>query len=289
MLLDHKNVTVKRFNSPEDYLAFLHTLSPEHWREGETNWYGTQRHNALQLLEKGDVSLVHKAEAIISQISTADIQTPGVPLTVPSVVGFMPLVPAVLAGLPENMLTRVASDIKGYQEPLVIYADASVSGGISEQEIMNKGVAILSYLMLIQNVRPVELYLCNSGSTAHRAGRGQAITVKLTSNPLDLARACFMLTSMTYCRRIALSAFQKIGGVTNYTNGSGTGWVWNVETSNNQHGPLTDEYEAAMRRVYDIEPDVLFIKHGYMYDKLMKSNPIAWVRLMIEKHIQHGE
>jgi len=54
-------------------------------------------------------------------------------------------------------------------------------------------------------------------------------------------------------------------------------WPWDNEPTRSDHEPL-------MRSLLDMSPEDVFIPGGYLFDKLMKKDPIQWVKNMISKH-----
>lgn len=267
---------VVRHDSSEAYLEYVKQMPRSNRMEDRRGWGGVDNWDQVfKLLANGDASLVPQAERIMDQVKAENIDAPGVSLILPSVVGFMPNVPAAIIGHPESMFSRQVSDIVGYQTPLSIYVETTISAGVEHHEIMNKGIAILAFAMYMQAIRPVEIFMTSSGSIHDHS---QVTVVKVASNPIDLSRACFMLTSPTYARKIGYSVHGYMAGRSNY---GGHNWAWGIYP---ECGEAFERVERIMRQLLGMEQTDIFIGPGYLYDYQMRTNPVAWIKEMIEKH-----
>jgi len=74
------------------------------------------------------------------------------------VVGFIPNVPTSIIGHPKNMWRR---DMSEQENLITIYTEVVVSGGVSHKEMVQRGIALLAFVMVMQAVRPIELYTIN--------------------------------------------------------------------------------------------------------------------------------
>lgn len=261
-LYDAKRDKLKRFDAPEEYHAWLSTFQ----FRGD-HWSGGSREDNLNKLANGDMSLVQEAEALVNKMIDAQVFTLGVPMLQHSVVGFVPNVPAAIIGHPKDMWRRNTEDTQSLNSPLSIYAEVVVSGGVSHEELMQRGIAVLAFVMAMQSVRPIELYTYQGLGNSHGA---YGTVTKVETKPLDLARAAWMLTSPGYARTLAFAGAYHLGPA----DGS---WPWNSY-------PVKSEYEPSMREMLEMQPEDIFLCGAFLNDKLALSNPVEWVRQMIAKH-----
>ena len=59
-------------------------------------------------------------------------------------------------------------------------------------------------------------------------------------------------------------------------------WGWNLSPGN-------VNYTVSLRDMLGCEPQDILIEGGFLHDKLMLNDPIAWVKLMLEKHTNKQE
>src|SRR4029077_8682402 len=155
-------VDIKHFDSPEaygDWIIDQWEQNPDIDRSGDYNsWAGKQIKVAADILTKGSTEHLARAEQIISQLEIDDILTNAKPVLQSSVVGFIPNVPAVIAGRPDCMYNRGWIEEPNAVAPLSVYVETTVSAGVSDREIINRGIAVLAFVLAMESVRPVDLY-----------------------------------------------------------------------------------------------------------------------------------
>jgi hypothetical protein len=269
---------IRRFDSPEEYHSWLSTIPSHIAHRYADSWSGGSFESNMDKLAHGDMSVVDEANAIIDQLKDAQVFTVGIPVMRSSVVGFIPNVPAAIIGHPKDMWRRDIEDNTNLNAPLTIYTEVVVSGGVEHEELMRRGVAVLAFVLAMQAIRPVELY------TINMLGGGRACygtVTKIETKPLDLARAAYMLTSTGYARALAFSSAY---AMSNQVHGDCSGqWPWGSN-------PQNREYEPAMREMLGMQPEDIFLCGAFLYDKLALTDPVAWVKQMIEKHnVTQGE
>jgi len=89
---------------------------------------------------------------------------------------------------------------------------------------------------------------------------------------MDVSRAVYMLTDASYNRRLHHAASSKQCNSPNVG-----GWPFHSI-------PGQASYEKGIRELLSMQPDDVYLPGGYLTDKLMLNNPVAWVQQMIEKH-----
>lgn len=262
-------INIKHFDSPEEYAEFLRTI-PTQYNCREGSWCGASTDQGIKTLEQGDSSRLAKAQAIIDKLDLAHIFSNDVPVLEPCIAGFIPNVPAAIAGHPEAMFRRGFVESPSVSAPLAIYIEVSVSEGVSHDQLIARGVAVLAFALAMEQVRPVDVYAVALSGKGERPGIYGSVT-KIASRPMDMSRAVWMLTDATYARQLHFTAGNYLSGCT--TTGH-VPWAYSFDSA----------YEGKVRKLLELQPDDVFMKGGYLFDTLMLNDPVAWVRAMIEKH-----
>jgi hypothetical protein len=159
---------------------------------------------AMECARNGDASLVARSDEYLSALEI-EAPTSQAWRTLDSVVGAFPNVPAYLAGNPHNMRLRRRTNVD--TAPLTIVVDIGSSAGVSQDQLLKRGAALLALVRVLSNLRPVELYattMLGSDTEAH------ITIVKIDTTPLDLARAAFMLSHPAYGRGLMYQYFRKV-------------------------------------------------------------------------------
>lgn len=237
--------------------------------------------SSLHKLQHGDMANVAAMERIIAQMQDQQIFASGLPMPVRSYWGTAPNINAVITGQPKTMYRRKRSENLSITAPISIFVDTVVSDGLSESAIINRGVAIMAFTMAMNIIRPVELTAIALGNP-HGYSKKQikaayGSIVKLDTKPIDLARASFALTSKEYCRGLAFSCMRDCAD----TSGCGIAWPWSLCGAGN---PTSQEYIDTMRHVCGASSNDVLVVGGHLTDRLMLTDPIAWVKQMLAKH-----
>jgi len=255
-----------RFENPAAYAQWLETIprdmvsACEGWQDN--SFSGGDFNSAVSRLINGDTKGLEQAEKIIDKMRDAHVFTQGQPIIVSSIQGYVPNVPAVLMGHPEDMLVRSHSENQVETTPLKVFIETTVSASLSHAELINRGVACLALVMALGMQRPVELYACSFGDPAYNS-RVYGAIVKLDSHPLDLGRAVYMLTNPAYCRRLM---FATVHQQADYRRMSSIPFCRN------------------RRDICGCDVNDILIEGGHGGDELMLRDPIAWVKKMLAKH-----
>jgi hypothetical protein len=174
---------------------------------GGASWYGGESPaDTLRLTETGDQRLVSQAQELLDKLDTA-IEVPRKAWE-RAPVGVYCAVPDVLAGLPTPMRRMVEQ--RDDRAPINIISVITSSGGLSAQVMLKRGVAILALAMALARVRPITLSVV---SILDGKDNGETVVcARVNTAPLDLASACYVLTSAGFCRRLTYGLMMKING-----------------------------------------------------------------------------
>lgn len=258
-----KQKTVASFyDSIGDFRKALDGLQPHASDRSASSWNGNESWDqAKRSLLKGRLSAVDKAAKLIDKLAANSIE-----LTTPqweqSVAGYIPCVPAFLAGHPDNMyrLNSVESD----RAPVRIFASVCVSGGVEADDLEKRGVAILALCQKLGSVRPIELY-----AYADMGGSGWACMpcIKIETSPLDLATATYALSAPAFLRQLCF-------GWARQYDWSGQ-WAWDQPPQSAESRRRTSE----LLRVTDND---LLICGGYSTDPLIRR-PVEWINEQVAR------
>lgn len=266
---------IQTFESPEEFADFAGT-DPIVETMGSDPWGGASIASGVKSLKEGDTTNLDAARAILDQIDTSGLVSEFMPTLQVSVVGAFPSIPAYLAGSPEQMMHIDYEEMPSPTSPLNVYVETSVSEGVNLDQLLKRGVAVLAFVLAMEAIRPVNLYVaCPMSPRGEKKYIVSCPIVKVASRPMDLGRAVFMLTSVTFARRMMFSAMYKIAGYKRYTGR--IDWM-------NESGPTAKDYELRFRKLVGMQPTDVFLKGGHLFDELMLRNPVQWVKNMIEKH-----
>lgn len=284
-----KGTRILWHDSPEDYVDFLSDDTVKysygtHREKNSDSWSGLPYDQALEKLRLGDDSRAILAEKVMQDVMASDIITLGRPEIVPAIVGSIPNVPAVLAGMPETMLTRSKTDAYSASAPIRIFLDVGISAGVTVPQLIKRGVAALAFTMVMKQIRPIELYALINYLPGGCSGYGlnsndvAAINiVRVETNPLDLGRSSWMLTDPAYARTLS---FSTCAYMTWDLHKMPRGDRWGVHWGYNSY-PASEGYIEKVRKALDLQPQDIFIKGGALDDRLMLEKPVEWINRMI--------
>lgn len=193
-----------------------------------TKFYGSSCKDTIEYGKFGNDKYVDRANRILESVE-AKINDTGIDTSAfkidRSSFGGAPIVPAYLAGNPNNMLVRRKLDMD--TNPINVYIDLTVSASVEDFEIENRGVAALALTMLISRIRPVNLYLstfvCIGGEKLNTSGA----ICKVETSPLDIARAQWAMCSPEFLRRLGFMVAERHAYERNESSSSYIPWPFN--------------------------------------------------------------
>ena len=235
------------------------------WSGQGLEWYGNETEaQSLRFAHEGNTRLVPEAEALIHNLDTMIETTRRV--WQPSPAGAFPVVADYLRGLPTSMRRMLHE--RDESAPITILVNTSCSAGIDADTIERRGAVILALVLALSRIRPVTL---KAVAFMHGRADGETIlSATINTNPLDLATACYVLTSAGYARRLTYN----IARAVNSFNGS-----WPKDF---------DYYHPALYYTYLktlLSPDparTLVVGAAQLGDDLL-SDPVAWITNQIQR------
>lgn len=187
-LLAYVDQTVK------PYVAFRSGHDPKYY--GKHNWRDT-----LTLARSGDDSYAARVDAIVDNISNIDDTPTRQWLDSPA--GAYPIVPNVLAGMPDNMRRQIYD--ADQSAPINFVANLACPAFMTPEMLENRGIGILAVIRKAMLAgRPIELtigveYKIDQGQHASKAG---FFGVKVPLEVISYAHLCFMIINISFTRRI---------------------------------------------------------------------------------------
>lgn len=181
---------------------------------------------------------------------------------VASPVGSFPNVAEFLQGLPMNMRRRQEQESE--QSPIRVVVETLVSAGVKEEQIVRRGAAVAALVMRMNEIRPVELWVCWGMRIRHNDIIGR---VKLDTTPISLSNIVAVLSTPQFCRGIMFAEARSKARETQ----SGIRWAWGTEPSGQYH-------VQQMREALELEPQDIYLPGGYLSEaSLFMRDPVAWV------------
>jgi len=189
-------IITRTFASTEALAAFAATHS-HRAVSGMDSWAGGTFAQAQEWLREGDTRYVAQSEALMEKFEKLTLPTQGRTWH-NEVAGFVPNVPAYLAGNPQSMRRR--KRVESPTAPITVFVDVFASSSFSQDKIVARGAAVLALVRILARFRAVTLWVCCT-STAHD-GTHICSAVQINTTPIDLAHAGYMLCGPSFLRHI---------------------------------------------------------------------------------------
>lgn len=172
--------------------------------DGNKKWYGAGYDEAMELLKNGYQPTVDALRGVFKANVTGEgkrfkFQN--------SPVGFAPIVPLALMGVPNSMLDMRMRPIKA--KVVDVYMDMTCKSGTKSKEIMDASKKVLSAVIELerQGYR-FNLYSC-TGYFDDKTGDVVCVKVKSAEQPLDLKRVSFPMAHTAFFRVLGFDWYSK--------------------------------------------------------------------------------
>lgn len=234
-------------------------------------WFNDESESdTLRKAELGDTTLVDAAERALAKLENV-IETPR-KVWERNVAGAFCCVPDVLAGLPTPMRRQVIT--RDETSPITVLAITTSSGGISAKTLAKRGTVILALVMALARIRPVSLQQL---TILNGADEGETIiTSEINTHPLDLATACYVLTSAGFARRLTYGLGKALN---NFTGGWPRRYCY---------GSPEPYYEYLRNRLTPDPKKCLLIGAAELHDELLVQ-PTEWLNKQIARFTSEQE
>ncbi|MCJ8334775.1 MAG: hypothetical protein MJH10_11085 [Epibacterium sp.] len=197
-------------------------------------------------ITRGDAGLVERSDALLEQIETIERLADNNPSTVRAVTGGVADVPAYLQGSPVAMRMRRRVESKA---PLNICVSCITSSGISADIIQRRGAAVLALLRKLEAAgHPVTLHVTGGMKPNHKT---VFLAAKMDSQPIDLARSCYILGDAEFQRQAMFETVcRHVGTTSGHIRWPFGDYDWNTS--------LTDQ-QAAYGQLLNCPPEQILI------------------------------
>lgn len=235
----------------------------------DTSWFnGETREQSIALALSGDTRLVPEAEKLLDQLDTG-IETPR-KIWEPNVAGAFASVPDFLSGRPTSMRRQV--QVHDEHQPITILVDLGSSTATKIETMRKRGISALALTLALARIRPVSLWVVDCGNGKHE---GETIVAApINTTPLDLATACYVLTSAGFARRICY-------GLEQARNQFSGGWPKGYNASNPQH-----YYHRRVLPSLGFDPKYTLIIPAAHINSPLVTKPMEFIQDQI-KHFVH--
>lgn len=173
-------------------------------KEASQRWHGADYDGTMELLRNGYQPTVDALKGVFK----ANVSGEGKRFKFQnSPVGFAPIVPLALMGVPNSMLDMRMKPIKA--KVVDVYMDMTCSSGTKSKEIMDASKKVLSAVIELerQGYR-FNLYSC-TGYFDGNTGDVVCVKVKSAEQPLDLKRVSFPMAHTAFFRVLGFDWYSK--------------------------------------------------------------------------------
>lgn len=199
---------------------FTDMASADNW-----GWRGCKSwEDALDMMRNGYQPTVEKLMGLLKVSAMGN----GKRITFQNnIVGYAPVVPLALKGVPNNMIDTRMKPIKC--KVLDVYYDMTVSCGVDSDDIIKNGQKLLGAMLELEaqgyafNLYAIQPY--SDGNSSDML----VVKIKSSSQPIDLKRISFPLTHTAFFRAIGFDWYNKVPGG-KYRSGRGSA-LCNMEST----------------------------------------------------------
>ena len=237
------------------------------------SWLGGETESeTLKFASFGNPTLVPAAEKQMEKLD-AVIETQKL-IWESAPVGAYYSVPDVIVGRPTCM--RKKTFVADESAPIAIYVSTVCSRGISAETLAKRGTTILALVMALSRIRPTSLHIMSYVDGPNDRSGETVVTAQINTSPLDLASACYGLTSAGFTRLITYELMHKLNGAQGF-------WPRDYRYG----GP--QPYLDGLKHKLNLDPKkTLMIAPAELHDELL-ANPIDWINQQIKLFTQENE
>lgn len=209
------DVNVEIYNTVSDMVTLLKTrnitnssFDDQQTKQIDTSWVGVRSYDeACEFLHNGYQPSVEK----LKERMKAKYVGEGKRITFHNdVVGYAPIVPLAMQGVPQSMLNHKMKPIKA--KVIDVFYDITVNCGTTSEQILNNGSNLLGAVVdLEQEGYKINIYAIQSYSDEKNCDM-LVIKIKDSKQPMDLKRMSFPLTHTAFFRVIGFDWYSRVPG-----------------------------------------------------------------------------
>lgn len=257
---------IRRFRSTSEMVRCFKETGAKSYDLGSQWTGGESEAETLRKAVVGDRSLVGEAETLLHQLQTK-IETPH-RIWDRAAAGPICIVPDILVGLPTPF--RRQREVHEDSRPIEIFFDVGSSGGISASILQKRGTVALALVMALCRIRPVSLHIIDCSNGNFDRTDETVLTARIETAPLDLAAACYALTSVGLVRGLMYGLETKLNGFTG-------GWPKGFSLANPK-----PYYDKLMPRLTANLSQTLLIEAARINDPML-AEPVEWINAQIRR------
>lgn len=215
---------------------------------------------AVEYGRVGFDAIMPRVQTILSKIDDT-VELPDIRgyAWMPNTTGAYVSVPAYLSSAPNPMRNR--RKVIKETAPIKIYVTSLFPAWCSVEQLLTRYSAILAYLMLIESVRPVDLYLVGSMRLEGQEINGRIPVIHMPSKPIQLSLAAFTMHP-SFVRQLVFTYGEARMKVPSYI-------------------PLLRHREDDIMAALNLDAEDIYLPMVDREDILM-TEPEAWVKGMID-------
>lgn len=209
------DVNVELYNTVSDMVTLLKTrnitnssFDDQQTKQIDTSWVGVRSYDeACEFLHNGYQPSVEK----LKERMKAKYVGEGKRITFHNdLVGYAPIVPLAMQGVPQSMLNHKMKPIKA--KVIDVFYDITVNCGTTSEQILNNGSNLLGAVVdLEQEGYKINIYAIQSYSDSSNCDM-LVIKIKDSRQPMDLKRMSFPLTHTAFFRVIGFDWYSRVPG-----------------------------------------------------------------------------
>lgn len=195
-----------------DFTEFLTTCDERECNFGyvrtryndDDDWAGASYKQARNMLTHGYEKTVKAVHAKVNQLQKQGVTKP--PTRVRDYVGFTPIVPNVILGIPKAMWNN--KQVPKKSKVVTLVYDCGVSCCVSSEELAEHGAQVVSYVMNLERLGyrvRIDAIAGFSGSKTYMV----RIPVKNENNPINLKRVSFPMTHVGMLRTLGFDWYER--------------------------------------------------------------------------------
>ena len=227
--VDRQEYIIEEFTSYSELLKVNDSREPIHGEvrtKAKRSWNGATYDEAVEMLLYGwqDAEKVNTVKDRIRELEKMqDVEK----LSFKNdIVGYAPVVPLALQGVPQNMINCTMKPKKA--KVINLSVDVTVSCGTSVEEILNWGATLVAKIMNLEKegfrVR-IEVVTTFTDDTWSSKVHAMKVLIKGENQPFDIKRMMFMIAHSAKLRCIGFDWYERLPG-SEYLCGKGKSVIY---------------------------------------------------------------
>lgn len=210
--VDRQTYIIEEFNSYNELLSINDSRKNNfgHDRDCDKHWVGATYDEAVEMLRYGWQDK-EKVDVIMETINKLQKMQDVQKISFKNdIVGYAPIVPLALKGVPQNMINTTRKPKKAKVINLVV--DVTVSCGTSVEEILNWGAKVVSKIMNLEKqgyrvkIEVVTTFAADDWTSKVHAMK---VLVKGENQPFDIKRIMFPIAHSAMLRAIGFDWYER--------------------------------------------------------------------------------